>query len=452
MKLLNRYRSLSDNTRNVLKNMVGAFGVKGLSLVVSLFTYPTYLEFFHNETALGLWTTILSVLTWMLTFDFGIGNGLRNHLAKCLGEKNMSEAKRYVSSAYVSIGGVCLAALGIFLALFRWINWNTVFNIETSVVSDRSLRVAVCIVFVGILLQMFLRNINSTLYALQLSSVNNMMTLGTSVLTLVTVLLMPSGSNDRNLIAMAVIHLLAVVIPQLIATLVVFVFSKYRAIAPSLKECKKSYAQKVLTLGGAFFFVQLVYMLIMNTNEYLITMYVGNEYVVEYSKYHKLFMLGSTVISLAMTPVWSAVTKAIAEKNYRWVKSLYKKMVLLGFVGTACEFLIIPFLQIGFNLWLGKHAITVHYGYAVAFAIMGSLMIFNSVLSSLANGLGKLRTQAVLFTLGAALKIPLAYVLVDVTGSWIGVLIANIVSMGLYCCIQPLTLRKLLRQLPDSQA
>ena len=267
MKLLDRYRNSSVNTKNILKNMLGAFGVKGLSMVIHLFTYPAYLDFFNNEPALGLWTTILSVLTWMLTFDFGIGNGLRNHLAKSLGEKKLDEAKRYVSSAYLSIGGVCLGALGLFLAVFRFINWNVVFHIETSIVSDRSLRIAVCIVFTGILLQMFLRNINSTLYALQLSSVNNFLTLCTSVLTLVTVLIIPSFDNDRNLITMAIVHLLAVIIPQLVATLAVFVFSKYRAIAPSLRACKKSHARQVLTLGGSFFFVQLVYMLIMNTNE-----------------------------------------------------------------------------------------------------------------------------------------------------------------------------------------
>ena len=447
MKLLGRYKTLSENSRNIFKNIFGAFTVRGLGLIVSLFTHPAYMDFFNNDTVLGLWLTVLSVLTWMLNFDFGIGNGLRNHLTRCVSEKNFGEAKRYVSSAYVSIGGVCLGALGIYLAVFRFVNWNWVFQIQETSVSSATLLWAVTIVFVGILLQMLLRNINSTLYALQLSSVNNAMSLCTSLLTLIAVLVIPSGDNDQNLIVMAVVHLLAVAIPQLTATVLVFGISRYRATAPSVSACSKSHAKQVLSLGGSFFFVQLVFMLIMNTNEYLVTFLTGNELVVDYSIYHKLFTLGGTVVSLALTPVWSAVTKAFAEKNYTWVRALYKKLLLLGLAGTACEFLIIPVLQLGINIWLGEKAITVHYGYAAVFACMGSLMIFNGVLASIANGLGKLRTQAVCYTLGVVIKFPLAYLLVTLTGSWIGVLIANVAAMSIYCLVQPIVLHGTLKRL-----
>jgi O-antigen/teichoic acid export membrane protein len=145
--------------------------------------------------------------------------------------------------------------------------------------------------------------------------------------------------------------------------------------------------------------------------------------------------------------VWSAVTKAFAEKNYTWVRALYKKLLLLGLAGTACEFLIIPVLQLGINIWLGEKAITVHYGYAAVFACMGSLMIFNGVLASIANGLGKLRTQAVCYTLGVVIKFPLAYLLVTLTGSWIGVLIANVAAMSIYCLVQPIVLHRTLKRL-----
>ena len=447
MKLPGRYKTLSENSRNIFKNIFGAFTVRGLGLIVSLFTHPAYIDFFNNDTVLGLWLTVLSVLTWMLNFDFGIGNGLRNHLTRCVSEKNFGEAKRYVSSAYVSIGGVCLGVLGIYLAVFRFVNWNWVFQIQETSVSSATLLWAVTIVFVGILLQMLLRNINSTLYALQLSSVNNAMSLCTSLLTLIAVLVIPSGDNDQNLIVMAVVHLLAVAIPQLTATVLVFGISRYKAIAPSVSACSKSHAKQVLSLGGSFFFVQLMFMLVMNTNEILINSLTGNDLVVDYVNYHKIFTLGGTVISLALTPVWSAVTKAFAEKNYKWVRSLYRKLLLLGLAGVACEFMIIPLLQFGFNIWLGEDTIPVQYGDAVTFACMGSLLIFNGVLASIANGLGRLRTQAVCYTMGAVVKILLSYLLVAHTGSWIGVLIANVVALGIYCVVQPFVLHRTLKRL-----
>ena len=447
MKLVNRYGSLTDNTKNILKNVFGAFVVRGLSLVVSFFTMPAYMDFFNDDVTLGLWFTVLSVLNWMLNFDFGIGNGLRNHLSRCLGEKNPEEGKKYVSSAYYSIGALCLIALVVFIPVCLIVDWNGVFKVETSVVSSQALTLSVGIIFAGILLQMFLRNINSTLYALQLSSVNNALSLCSTLFTLFAVLLIPSQDNDRNLIVMAVVHLLAVALPQLVASFIVFVLSKHRDIAPSMRGFERGYARQILSLGGSFFFVQLVYMLLMNTNEIVITRFAGTEYVWEYSVYYRIFTLGGMVVSLALSPVWSAVTKAFAEKNYAWVRSLYKKTLLLGFLGTVCEFCLLPVLQFGINIWLREDAIVVHYGYAVVFACMGSLMIFNSVLSSIANGLGQLKTQLIFFTVGVAIKFPLAYLLVQVTGSWIGVIIANVVSVGIYCCVQPVVLRRALRNL-----
>jgi O-antigen/teichoic acid export membrane protein len=200
-----------------------------------------------------------------------------------------------------------------------------------------------------------------------------------------------------------------------------------------------------------FFYVQIMYMLLMNTNEFMIGQLAGNEYVVEYSVYQRIFTLGGMVISLALTPVWSAVTKAIAEGNYNWVRSLYKKTLLLGGIGTVCEFLLIPFLQFGINIWLGDEAITVNYGYALVYACIGSLMILNGVLSSIANGLGKLKSQVIFYTLGVAIKLPLAYVLVKTTGLWIGVMIANIVAMALYCAVQPFILNKVLKRLNGAE-
>jgi O-antigen/teichoic acid export membrane protein len=193
-------------------------------------------------------------------------------------------------------------------------------------------------------------------------------------------------------------------------------------------------------------------MLIMNTNEFLITRLVGSECVVEYSIYYRIFALGSTVFSLALTPIWSAVTKAIAEKDVRWVNSLYKKMLLLGAAGTFCEFLAVPILQFLINIWLQDKAISVNYGYAIAFAFMGSAMIFNGVLSSIANGLGKIKTQAVMFTVGMVLKIALSYVLVGWLGSWIGVLIANAAALAFYCVVEPWSLRKHLKHLSEQTA
>ncbi|MGN0027220.1 MAG: hypothetical protein ACI33I_09500, partial [Clostridium sp.] len=59
--------------------------------------------------------------------------------------------------------------------------------------------------------------------------------------------------------------------------------------------------------------------------------------------------------------------------------------------------------------------------------------------------------QTIFFTIGAIIKIPLSIILVKLLDSWIGVILANIISMSLYCVIQPIGLNKFLnkKQLGD---
>ncbi len=426
--------------------MTVAFAVKGLSLVVSLFTMPAYIRFFNDQMALGLWFTVVSVLNWVLNFDLGIGNGLRNPLTDSLAKKDTENAKKYLSSAYISIGVICAILSVAFYIAFDFINWNKVFNIEAEVVSFDALLLSVRIVFIGIIVQMFIRLISSVLYAIQKSSVNNILQLCTTVVTLLLVLVLPSKSNDENLITMAIVHSVACVLPPFIATVVIFSGKNMRKMAPSVRAFSFKHAKAVLSLGGVFLFVQIAYMLIMNTNEYLITFFKGNSDVVEYKIYNSLFVLGSTAFSLALTPVWSAVTKATAEKNIGWVKSLYKKLLVFGGLFCLGEFLIVAVLQFAVNLWLREEAITVNYLYGIVFAVSGSVMIISNVFVSIANGLGKLKPQLICYSVAAVIKPFMAWGFISLTGSWIGVIIANIISMSIYCVVQPIVFQKYFRK------
>jgi Na+-driven multidrug efflux pump len=187
-------------------------------------------------------------------------------------------------------------------------------------------------------------------------------------------------------------------------------------------------------------------MIITATNEFLITWLTVPEMVVEYQIYNKLFTLIGTIFALTLTPIWSAVTKALSEQNFTWIKKLYKTLKLMALLAVIFEFVMIPFLQFGIDLWLGDNAIEVNYSYAIAFAIFGSIIIWNGVISSIANGCGELKTQSIFFTIGALIKIPIAWVLVGVFDSWIGVIAANIIAMGLYCVVQPIWLNRFLNE------
>lgn len=86
-------KKLGVNSKRLFNNIVGAFVIKGIGLLINFFTIPMYMKYFSSAGILGVWYTILSILSWILTFDLGIGNGLRNHLVGPLVRKDKKQIK-----------------------------------------------------------------------------------------------------------------------------------------------------------------------------------------------------------------------------------------------------------------------------------------------------------------------------------------------------------------------
>ena len=148
-----------------------------------------------------------------------------------------------------------------------------------------------------------------------------------------------------------------------------------------------------------------------------------------------------------MTPIWSSITKALVEKDYKWIKQTYKKIIFLAFIISLCEFLLIPFLQIIINIWLGKNAIDINYLYALLFAISGSVFIWTSVITTLANGLNKVKSQFYLMILAVIIEFSLLISLNTIFDSWILIIILNIISMIPYCIVETIIINKYLKNL-----
>lgn len=240
---------------------------------------------------------------------------------------------------------------------------------------------------------------------------------------------------------MSIVHAVAVLIP--LAYITIRIFKKELAYAiPRISYVSLSDVKNVLSLGGIFFLIQIFYMIIMTTNEYLISATTCNSDVIDYQAYYKLFSLGSTIFALTLTPIWSVITKAKAENNYLWIKTTYNRFFKVALLFCFIEFLIILFTDYIMEFWLGKNSIgEVDYSTCLVFASFGAFMVFSSLFSSVANGLSKLKTQSICYGIGAIIKIPLSIYSVSLFDSWIGVMIANIVCLAIYCAAEPISLR-----------
>ncbi|MHC8523480.1 lipopolysaccharide biosynthesis protein [Rossellomorea sp. H39__3] len=441
MNFIYRFKKMNSNNLVILKNSIGTFFIKGGALVVSFITIPAYFQYFQEQQVLGLWFTILSVLTWILTFDFGIGNGLRNHLVQALASQQTKLAKKYISSSYIVIGILTLIATSVFLLIYRIVDWNSLFSVSENVVNNEILSLAVLIVFVGIMLQFFLKIITSVMYALQKSALTNLLSLISSLIILIYVSKATFGSTHEALITLSVVHVLAINLPLLVASFFIFK-APLKESRPSILHYSRQQAKEILSLGASFFWIQIMFMIITATNEFLISWLSGPDKVVEYQIYNKVFFTVSTLFTLMLTPIWSMVTKAFKQNDYTWIANLYKKINILMLAAFLILLLLVFLFPLIVDIWIGQERIEVNVLNSIVFALFGMVFMWSGILSTFVNGLGHLRIQGIAFTVGAFLKFPLAWIFVSAFNSWIGVIISNIVALGIYCIFQPKALKK----------
>ncbi|WP_243681079.1 oligosaccharide flippase family protein [Lacticaseibacillus manihotivorans] len=152
---------------------------------------------------------------------------------------------------------------------------------------------------------------------------------------------------------MSIINVLAANIPYLVATILVFRRS-LKGYFPRVSLVTSTRVKEVLNIGITLLILQLVFMIISSTNELLISHLTNPADVVQYQAYNKIFNTVSSLFTLALTPIWSAVTKAAGEKRYSWIKKLNRILLFASAVVFLAEIVLVPFLQGIIDLWLGK--------------------------------------------------------------------------------------------------
>lgn len=437
MSILDKLKSFNvknlwrdKKNKNLIANIIGTVGIKGVALAISTLSMPAYIAYFENELALGVWFSLNSILNWILTFDLGIGNGLRNQLVPELNSGNKPMMKKLISSAYFMLGTVSLVVGVIGVFLIRILDLNALLNIDKSIISPEIMFQSVSVVFLAIVIKFFLNIITSILYAMQKTALPNLIALLSTISILVFVLLYKNPSVETKFLALSYFNLFSMCAPILLATVIIFV-TVLKDARPSVKHVDRKMGKRVVGLGGKFFIVQICFMVISSTNELLISKLVSPENAVSYNGYHRWFFLIITMFSLLIQPMWSSFSQAHAEKNYNWIKSIYRKFIICASMGTLGAVFLAAVFPVIVKIWLGENAgtIDVQFGYSICFASLVATTLFINSATCVANALNELRCQIIWTIVGAVIKIPLSVLLVNWLNSWIGVPLANVIVL-----------------------
>jgi exopolysaccharide biosynthesis WecB/TagA/CpsF family protein len=440
--ILTRFFSTGPTrSRNIKKNIFTVLLFKGLAIILSLALVPLTIHLIGLERY-GTFLVISAFLGWITFFDFGLANGFRNEFAQAIASKKHALARSYVSTAYFAISSIVIFLTVLFLILSHWIDWVSILNVSTG---DSDVRTVIVIIFVTMCLQLILNVIGIIFTADQKPAYNSVIALFSTVLMLLSVLVL-SIIHSSNFLYYSTVMIIAPVIVLIGATIWSFK-TKYKKYAPSISYINLKLVKNILGLGIQFFIIQLCLMVILQTDNLIISKLFGPAEVVPYNVAYKYFGLITTIFMVFAMPFWSAATEAFVKQDVKWIRGAVTSLrkAWIGFVVLGLLMLVAsPWI---YSLWFGS-SIRISFGLSSGILIYVALVNLGYVFTPFINGSGKIKLQLVCSIIGMVLNIPLAILLSHYFSLGIyGIIISNCICMFYGYAIAPYQLRLMLARL-----
>jgi O-antigen/teichoic acid export membrane protein len=420
-----------DRTARYFFQVKKSFLYRLVAVAVGFVTTPLLVNHLGYEVY-GIWSTLFTIVSWIIFFDLGVGNGLRNKVACALASDKKAEAREFISSAYL----VVLIWIGLIIAVgipaSFIIHWQDVFN--TNLVKESELRI--CMQAGGglLLLNFFIGLVAPLLGATHKSE---MISFGQFMANLVWLLSLYIGIKLQidSLFWLIVFYGISLLFSNLLLTL--RFYRQYPFLIPSLKKGKLQ-LKSTVSGGFEFFIIQIAALVIFSTDRLIIIQLLGPAQVTVYDITFKLFSVVTFAHSILSAPLWSSYTEAYQFKDKAWLREMFSqqlKIFLIIFLATLLLALSTPYI---IKMWIGND-LEVSYQFIFAMAIMTALIMWSNIFAIFVNGIGKLRVQTYTAIIAMVTNIPLSIIFVKYFNLGVsGIVVATIISLLLPAILLPI--------------
>ena len=385
-------------------NSIIMVGLKGLSLLISLLYVPLLLNSL-SAANYGVWLTLTSFISWISLLDIGLGNGLRNRLSEAIAKEQLELAKSYVSTAYGTIIFVVLLIIIIFFSVWNFVPWYKLLGADASV--DK-LEFLVLFVFILFCFNFILSLLNSILNALQLPALSSLIGMIGHFVSFVVVFVLVKFYNITSLLFLGTVISVIPSIVLLVFTILLF-RNKMYFISPSVRYFNLKYVKDVLSLGVKFFVIQIITIVLYQSNNVIITQTINSGAVVEYNVAYKYMNILVMFFNIIVMPMWSATTEAYTRGELYWIKQVNSKLQKIALLFSVVGFVMLCLSSVIYKIWLGTDQVVISFKTTFIMYIYAVAMMFYGLYGYLINGIGKLVIQILFTSITALLYIPSAF-------------------------------------------
>lgn len=409
--------------RNIVQNKNIVFGItfKGISVFLNFLIVPI-LILFLGKIEYGVWITIFSIVNWIFTFDLGIGQGLRNKLTEALSVNDLEKASQIISTSYVfiSLFSLLILILGIFFIYFA--NFQELLNYKAK--SNSFLQNFVFLSLFFTIINFVISLYKKLFLAVHKSFVIELVNVFFQTFYLVVTLIWLHYNLEKSLISLVFIFGVINFVVSLIAT---FVFFKIQEkVLFSFKKVSLKEGRLLLGLGGKFFIINCSLLVILSTDNIIISNLLGPTFVTDYFTVQKIFQFLIILFTIVLSSSWGLYSEAIIKKDYNWIRQNLKKMnfFLIGILILGVIFFY--FIEEILNIWIGKDLIEIPKGLAFCNMIYTFIFCFTNIYMFFINASNKINIQMYLYVFAAIINIPLSIFFVKLLGSTTGVILSTL--------------------------
>ena len=415
-----------DRTKKANFNTIASLFFRGGSILLSFVLVPLTIKYIKPD-AYGVWLTLSSLVGWISMLDIGVANGLKNKLSESLASKNYKQAKMYVSTTYLIIALIALGLICIYLIFHQFVNWQVVLN--SPFIIENKLSNTVSIVAILFLLKFVADIINIVAAAFQMVAVSSFLLFLSNLGITLSVWIL-NKTTEPNMVLLAICSSLVPFLISIVATLILFNTS-FKSVKPSFALINFKRSKEILNLGWQFFVLQIVVVVIFQTDNIIIAQFFEPKEVTNFNVAYKYYSILAVFFSIVLTPYWTAFNEAFFKKEISWIKKSIQKLVKIFLATLIVSLLMITISSSFFRLWVGDQ-IKIPFGLSICLCLYIAIMNWSSIFSNFLNGIGKIRLQMTFAPLVALINISLSIFFIKVLHlDIISIPLANTLSLSL---------------------
>ncbi len=431
--LFYKFLGLADSkNRNIVFHIFWSFVYKFGSVVCGFLLVPVALDFLDIE-AYGLWLTLSSFIGWFSILDIGFGNGLRNKIIETSSTPKKELVKGYVSTAYVSVGILCIVSQLIFITLNHFIDWSKFFNVSASYSQELSFLMPLIFGFFSF------HFLVKLVFSIYIADMNQSFQGKIIFITQLAVLICIWFFVKINLGGIFLFAFINVFIPFIILLIInISAFKKkYLNYSPTFKYFNKDLFYEISNLSLKFFLIQISGIVIFSTDSFMISRFFNVKEVVPFQVAFKYFNITVIIFSIISTSFLTAISKSHSLGDFKWIKSSMYTLVKISIFLSSISLIQLLIANKAYSIWTHEK-IDVPVQVSVYMMVYQVILILITPFTIYLNATGKIFIQTVQSIFSAVLNIPLSYYFAMVLEMGVaGVIIGSICSVLFSLLLSP---------------